>query len=88
MKPFEVTLTDIDDDDRYRSTMRIVHQGKVIQEETDGGEPEDNSFTRDWSWVPAAIEKAYALGVEDTHRAAATASEGAKAPEQSGTGEP
>ena len=28
----------------------------------DGGEPEDNSFIRDWSWVPGALEQAYEEG--------------------------
>jgi len=50
-------------DDRY--VMRIIHNGEIIQEEYDGGEPEDSSFVRDWNWVPSAIEKAYKLGFED-----------------------
>lgn len=29
----------------------------------DGGEPEDNSFTRDGAWIAPALLKAYALGV-------------------------
>lgn len=62
---FEVTLEDMENDDRYRSTLRVVHGGRLILEETDRGEPEDNSFTRDWSWVPDAIKRAYALGVAD-----------------------
>jgi hypothetical protein len=28
----------------------------------DGGEPEDSSFARDWSWVPGALKRAYDLG--------------------------
>lgn len=36
--------------------------------ERDGGEPEDNSFYRDWSFVPKAILAAYALGVADGKR--------------------
>lgn len=28
----------------------------------DGGEPEDNSFFRDWRWVPVALERAYNEG--------------------------
>ena len=30
----------------------------------DGGEPEDNSFIRDWAWVPTALEQAYNEGFE------------------------
>lgn len=29
---------------------------------TDGGEPEDQSFRRDWSWVPDELQKAYDAG--------------------------
>lgn len=28
----------------------------------DGGEPEDNSFSRDGSWIAGALEAAYKLG--------------------------
>jgi hypothetical protein len=28
----------------------------------DGGEPEDQSFRRDWAWVPQALQDAYDLG--------------------------
>lgn len=28
----------------------------------DGGEPEDNSFDRDWRWVAPALNAAYMLG--------------------------
>jgi hypothetical protein len=65
VKPFEVTLTNESGAYDYRQVLRIVRNGEVILEESDGGEPEDQSFYRDWSWVPAAIEKAYALGLED-----------------------
>jgi hypothetical protein len=29
---------------------------------SDGGEPEDNTFRRDWSWVPGELNKALAYG--------------------------
>ena len=48
-----------------RCILEIVHNGKVIDEYYDGGEPEDNSFYRDWGWVPGAIEQAYKLGLKD-----------------------
>ena len=53
-------------DDRY--VMKVIHNGKVIEEQYDGGEPEDSSFVRDWNWVPDMIEKAYKLGFEDCER--------------------
>ena len=29
------------------------------------GEPEDNSFGRDWGWVPAELKNAYQKGIDD-----------------------
>ena len=48
-----------------RSLLRVTHNGEVIRAQTDGGEPEDNRFYRDWSWVADAIEEAYQRGLED-----------------------
>lgn len=31
----------------------------------DGGEPEDQSFRRDWGWVPDALNEAYRQGLRD-----------------------
>ena len=45
--------------------MKIFHNNKCIQTEYDGGEPEDNSFTRDWSWIQTALKTAYELGYKD-----------------------
>jgi hypothetical protein len=49
----------------FRNELIVEHNGKVIEEHWDGGEPEDNTFSRDWSWVAGAIERAYKLGLED-----------------------
>lgn len=43
----------------------VRHKGKVILRETDAGEPEDQTFGRNWSWVSTIIEKAYKLGLKD-----------------------
>lgn len=43
----------------------IEHNGEEIATHYDNGEPEDNSFTRDWGWVPDALEEAYKLGFQD-----------------------
>ena len=32
---------------------------------SDGGEPEDNTLNRDWSWVVDELNKAYLAGVVD-----------------------
>ena len=61
----EVKMEEKDNGWETRTHMTITHKGKVIREESDGGEPEDNSFGRDWGWVPGAIEGAYKLGVQD-----------------------
>ena len=68
MKMFKVELVLEEGkwDERY--VMKIIHNGEVIDEYYDGGEPEDNSFVRDWNWVPGVIEEAYRLGFEDCEK--------------------
>lgn len=61
----EVKVEEIDCGWRHKQELIVTHNGKEILRETDGGEPEDQSFYRDWSWVKPAIEKAYQLGRED-----------------------
>lgn len=53
-----------DEDGRFQSTLVIDVDG-VIAEYMDGGEPEDNSFNRDWDWVPTELERAYKQGLKD-----------------------
>lgn len=43
----------------------VEHGGKIVWEETDYGEPEDNSFVRDYAWVKDALEDAYKRGYAD-----------------------
>lgn len=39
--------------------------GKIVEViGTDGGEPEDQTLIRDWSWVVPALNDAYELGRE------------------------
>jgi hypothetical protein len=64
---FEVTVDDTDKNEaqwwrRYRNTLTIKVDGVEVQQEEDGGEPEDNLFSRDYKWVPQALRDAYALG--------------------------
>jgi hypothetical protein len=64
----------LDEEERYgdfHQVLRIERNGVVIEEQQDGGEPEDQSFCRDWAWVPEALKKAYAFGLEDGRREAA-----------------
>ena len=66
IKPELLDITfEQDDDGWYNTTMAIHRKGEIVEEHWDGGEPEDNTFGRDWSWVDAAIERAYKWGVED-----------------------
>ncbi len=63
---FEVTLTH-EDPDEIDLTLKVFRGGRCVMQESDRGEPEDQSFYRDWSWVPDAIREAHAYGVEDGH---------------------
>jgi hypothetical protein len=46
-----------------RNVLRIEWDDGDVDEELDQGEPEDNSFTRDYRWVKGAIERAYRDGI-------------------------
>ncbi len=65
----EIKMNTDEDSYNYRTTMEIYHDGTLVRSESDGGEPEDNSFGRDWDWVPGAIQEAYDLGVKDGKKA-------------------
>lgn len=43
----------------------VLYDGKTILRESDRGEPEDQTFGRNWSWVDSIIMKAYQLGLKD-----------------------
>lgn len=64
-----------DGESRYepRNILTIDRNGKIVGEHTDGGEPEDQSFHRNWSWVQGALMQAYRYGVEDGREERATA---------------
>ncbi len=66
MKPsYEIELRDDDERPDERQVLVIRRNGKIIREHYDHGEPEDNSFCRDWGWVVGALRAAYAFGVSD-----------------------
>ena len=54
-----------DNDDEVRSKLVITHKSKELRTYYDGGEPEDNYFFRDWSWVADELQRAYELGKQD-----------------------
>lgn len=64
-KLYEVVMVEDDDGYRCRTTLEVRRSGKVVRSHLDGGEPEDNSFGRDWSWVVGALREAYAFGLAD-----------------------
>lgn len=61
----EVTIESFDSD--YRSGYKLIvkHNGSVVAEEIDNGEPEDNLFVRDYAWIKPLLEKVYDLAFSD-----------------------
>lgn len=47
------------DDWKYDLHLYQLDEGTDRWVASDGGEPEDNTFGRDWGWVPAELHKAY-----------------------------
>lgn len=60
---YEIKFEDCGDEGR--SALIILHDGKEVARHYDGGEPEDNFFFRDWSWVGDALLTAYNYGLID-----------------------
>lgn len=48
-----------------RTVLVIYHNGEPILSQVDGGEPEDATFGRDYSWIKGALLQAYTFGQED-----------------------
>lgn len=53
------------DEHGERTTLTVTYDGVPLAEHWDCGEPEDNSFGRDWSWVPDLIEQVYEIGLAE-----------------------
>jgi hypothetical protein len=51
--------------DRYDRNRLVITDDTGEREQWDGGEPEDNSFIRDWAWVRAELLSAYETGKRD-----------------------
>lgn len=61
---YEIEL--VSDEDIFQDTKLIAkHNGIQVLSAYSGGEPEDNTFTRDYDWVEGALKNAYRLGKED-----------------------
>lgn len=51
--------------DRPLTTLNLIVDGSAIGTEMIGGEPEDNSYQRDYNWIPALMVKlAKSLGAD------------------------
>ena len=48
----------------WHNTLAIMDDNGT-REYNDSGEPEDNTFTRDWSWIETELAAAYAQGKKD-----------------------
>lgn len=58
LAPWYVNLVKAD----YKTTMVITGEGIMPSSYSDNGEPEDQTFSRDWSWIKTELERAYELG--------------------------
>lgn len=78
----EQFLNDLNDPDdiprvlREQSILIVEQNGHVLFMECDGGEPEDQTLYRNWSWIPGIIKKVYELGLEEGIRLEHERSEG------------
>ena len=52
------------DETNYANYLVIREGGKVREVHSDNMEPEDAVFYRDLSWIEAALEEAYELGLK------------------------
>ena len=68
---YSVKVEPIPDDNNYRNRLVVVDNNGE-RDHWDGGEPEDNSFIRDWSWVKDELLKAYEQGKVDGSRLVVT----------------
>lgn len=66
MSEYKVTLDENEHGDNTTLTIRHGYQTVIYY---DGGEPEDNSFYRDYSWIAPELELAYKLGFQDGWKA-------------------
>ena len=63
--PLSVKYNYLGPKDDYRTELIVCYNGVEIAREIDRGEPEDNSFGRDWSWIKPLLIQVYELGVHE-----------------------
>lgn len=49
----------------YERQVMIIEHPDHSAKYLDAGEPEDNTFYRDWYWIQEELMKAYELGLDD-----------------------
>ena len=64
MAEYNVRVEPVQSHGDYRNRL-IITDAKGERDYWDYGEPEDNSFNRDWSWVADELRNAYTQGVAD-----------------------
>lgn len=62
---YSVEYIENEDDPYDYSTTLVIEDDDGKREYWDGGEPEDQTFHRDWDWVADELIKAYHQGVND-----------------------
>lgn len=61
---YNVKVEPVPDSHKYRSRL-VIMDTSGEREYWDGGEPEDNSFGRDWNWIEGELLAAYEQGKRD-----------------------
>lgn len=65
---YKVEVKSIDEPEYDHRNRLVIVDDSGEREYWDYGEPEDNSFHRDWSWVAEELRRAYEQGVADSKR--------------------
>lgn len=66
--PYRVEVVEDRCNSKYkdgRQELIIYINDQEVISHLDGGEPEDQSFNRDWSWIKGELERAYETGRQD-----------------------
>ena len=69
---YKIALKKYEDGDDWGCdrTILTIETEDGVTEYYDCGEPEDNTFGRDWNWVPTELERAYKKGLADAAKQA------------------
>jgi hypothetical protein len=62
---YNVKVEPVPDNTDYRNRL-VITDDAGERDYWDGGEPEDNSYIRDWSWVADELKSAYEQGRKDS----------------------